>query len=48
MTRVEAESEKTGRKAGLLVCVGRSCRGDAEHRTRDLEIPGLVIRTIPE
>jgi hypothetical protein len=25
-----------------------SFRGDAEHRTRNLEIPGLVLRTIPE
>jgi hypothetical protein len=23
-------------------------RGDAKHRTRNLEIPGLVLRTIPE
>jgi hypothetical protein len=22
--------------------------GDAKHRTRNLEIPGLVLRTIPE
>jgi hypothetical protein len=26
----------------------RSFRGDAKHRTRNLEIPGLVLRTIPE
>jgi hypothetical protein len=25
-----------------------SFRGDAQHRTRNLEIPGLVLRTIPE
>jgi hypothetical protein len=25
-----------------------SFRGDAKHRTRNLEIPGLVLRTIPE
>jgi hypothetical protein len=25
-----------------------SFRGDAKHRTRKLEIPGLVLRTIPE
>src|SRR6266478_2889894 len=25
-----------------------SFRGDARHRTRNLEIPGLVLRTIPE
>jgi hypothetical protein len=25
-----------------------SFRGDATHRTRNLEIPGLVLRTIPE
>jgi hypothetical protein len=28
--------------------VSPSFRGDAEHRTRNLEIPGLVLRTIPE
>jgi hypothetical protein len=27
---------------------GLSFRGDAKHRTRNLEIPGLVLRTIPE
>jgi hypothetical protein len=27
---------------------GASFRGDAKHRTRNLEIPGLVLRTIPE
>jgi hypothetical protein len=26
----------------------QSFRGDAKHRTRNLEIPGLVLRTIPE
>jgi hypothetical protein len=25
-----------------------SFRGDAKHRTRNLEIPDLVLRTIPE
>jgi hypothetical protein len=25
-----------------------SFRGDAKHQTRNLEIPGLVLRTIPE
>jgi hypothetical protein len=25
-----------------------SFRGDAKYRTRNLEIPGLVLRTIPE
>ena len=25
-----------------------SFRGDAEHRTRNLEMPGLVLRTVPE
>jgi hypothetical protein len=25
-----------------------SFRGDAKHRSRNLEIPGLVLRTIPE
>jgi hypothetical protein len=25
-----------------------SFRGDAKHRTRNFEIPGLVLRTIPE
>ena len=25
-----------------------SFRGDAEHRTRNLEIPGLMLRTVPE
>jgi hypothetical protein len=25
-----------------------SFRGDAKHRARNLEIPGLVLRTIPE
>jgi hypothetical protein len=25
-----------------------SFRGDAQNRTRNLEIPGLVLRTIPE
>jgi hypothetical protein len=25
-----------------------SFRGDAQHRTRKLELPGLVLRTIPE
>jgi hypothetical protein len=25
-----------------------SFRGDARHRTRNLEIPGIVLRTIPE
>src|SRR4051794_10325339 len=30
------------------VYVTTSFRGDAKHRTRDLEIPGLVLRTIPE
>jgi hypothetical protein len=25
-----------------------SFRGDAQHRTRNFEIPGLVLRTIPE
>jgi hypothetical protein len=28
--------------------MGSSVRGDAKHRTRNLEIPGLVLRTIPE
>src|SRR5258706_12905914 len=27
---------------------GASFRGDAKHRTPNLEIPGLVLRTIPE
>jgi hypothetical protein len=31
----------------VVVCA-LSFRGDAEHRTRNLEIPGLVLRTIPE
>ena len=26
----------------------QSFRGDAQHRTQNLEIPGLVLRTIPE
>ena len=25
-----------------------SFRGDAKHRTRNFEIPGLVLRTIPK
>jgi hypothetical protein len=29
-------------------CITPSFRGDAQHRTRNLEIPGLVLRTIPE
>src|SRR6201996_6402766 len=34
-------------------CLGQShltpsFRGDAKHRTRNLEVPGLVLRTIPE
>jgi len=28
--------------------VGLSFRGDAKHRTRNLQIPGLVLPTIPE
>jgi len=30
------------------IYVPSSFRGDAKHRTRNLEIPGLVLRTIPE
>jgi len=30
------------------VLVQLSFRGDAKQRTRNLEIPGLVLRTIPE
>jgi hypothetical protein len=36
---------------GKLAPRERGClsfRGDAQHRTRNLEIPGLVLRTIPE
>jgi len=33
------------RRRGVM---GMSFRGDAKHRTRNLEIPGLVLRTIPE
>jgi hypothetical protein len=28
--------------------VAESFRGDAQHRTRNLEIPGLALRAIPE
>jgi len=28
--------------------ITQSFRGDAKHRARNLEIPGLVLRTIPE
>jgi len=28
--------------------IGLPFRGDAKHRTRNVEIPGLVLRTIPE
>src|ERR1700736_2370503 len=34
--------------AKLSLAPQPSFRGDAEHRTRNLEIPGLVLRTIPE
>jgi hypothetical protein len=34
--------------AGFFVISHPSFRGDAQHRTRNLEIPGLVLRTIPE
>src|SRR4030095_16371242 len=30
-----------------LFCWAMSFRGDAKHRTRNLEIPGLLLRTIP-
>jgi len=40
---VIARSEAT--KQSIL---SLSFRGDAKHRTRNLEIPGLVLRTIPE
>jgi hypothetical protein len=30
------------------VAFALSFRGDAKHRTGKLEIPGLVLRTIPE
>jgi hypothetical protein len=55
-----ANSHNTGRVtsmrdfgASVLVMVvmrsfSPSFRGDAKHRTRNLEIPGLVLRTIPE
>jgi hypothetical protein len=33
---------------GIHVFRPSSFRADAEHRTRNLEIPGLVLRTIPE
>ena len=33
---------------GIHVFRPPSFRGDAKHRTRNLEIPGLVLRTIPE
>jgi hypothetical protein len=33
---------------GIHVFLRPSFRGDAKHRTRNLEIPGLVLRTIPE
>jgi len=33
---------------GLHTASTPSFRGDAKHRTRNLEIPGLVLRTIPE
>jgi hypothetical protein len=34
----------------LVACeaIDPSFRGDAKHRTRNLEIPGLALRTIPE
>jgi hypothetical protein len=32
----------------LMRAISVSFRGDAQHRTRNLEIPGLVLRTIPE
>jgi hypothetical protein len=35
-------------KARLELEQTPSFRGDAKHRTRNLEIPGLVLRTIPE
>src|SRR5438046_9634321 len=36
-------------RAGVKDCeLATSFRGDAQHRTRNLEIPGLVLRTIPE
>ena len=41
----EAAVESWARSKGIS---GPSFRGDAKHRTRNLEIPGLVLRTIPE
>ena len=37
-----------GRAVWIRGRVWSSFRGDAKHRTRNLEIPGLVLRTIPE
>src|ERR1700682_116068 len=34
------------RAAGMRMC-DPSCRGDAKHRTRNLEIPGLVLTHHP-
>jgi len=36
---------RTGEIAAIITA---SFRGDATHRTWNLEIPGLVLRTIPE
>jgi len=33
---------------GLVFVISPSFRGDAPHRTRNLEIPGLALRAIPE
>jgi len=38
----------TGNAASKITPPRPSFRGDAKHRTRNLEIPGLVLRTIPE
>ena len=52
--RAEGFLQDSGASRGEI---GKSCleleqtpsfRGDAKHRTRNLEIPGLVLRTIPE
>jgi len=44
----EGSDYVTARLLPKLLNLPLSFRGDAKHRTRNLEIPGLVLRTIPE
>ncbi|MGY4320082.1 enoyl-CoA hydratase/carnithine racemase [Bradyrhizobium sp. JR3.5] len=46
--RARQSGEARAEVCGCGVATAASFRGDVRHRTRNLEIPGLVLRTIPE